>query len=166
MPEKVIPVTKNNYKAVTWFVSEICEKLGRTTYCFHTEKETAAIAISFCKAKGGKLVEPRNETVNDFVANHAKDKLISQLWIGVHDISTEGSFKYDSQDNDIVWSNWDWGQPNNIEDKEDCVAIGVSKITKSSGRSETSVTLSEFGNWWDTSCSFKKAFVCEYSGKI
>ena len=120
MPEKVIPVTKNNYKAVTWFVSEICEKLGRTTYCFHTEKETAAIAISFCKAKGGKLVEPRNEKENNFIVNHAKDKLISQLWIGVHDISTEGSFKYDSKDVDILWSNWDHAQnqPNNNNGNE------------------------------------------------
>ena len=141
----------------------ICENFGKSSYCFHTEKETAAKAISTCKVTGGKLVEPRNENENNFVANHAKDKLISQLWIGVNDISTEDSFKYDSKDIDIVWNNWAANQPNNHDGNEDCVAIGLSMMTVSDGTSEFQVTTP--GVWYDQSCTFKKAFVCEYSGK-
>ena len=141
----------------------ICENFGKSSYCFHTEKETAAKAIFTCKATGGKLVEPRNENENNFVANHAKDKLISQLWIGVNDISTEDSFKYDSKDIDIVWNNWDWAanQPNNYNGNEDCVAMGLSSMTSSDGTHEIQVTT--LGVWYDQSCTFKKAFVCEYS---
>ena len=141
----------------------ICENFGNSSYCFHTEKETAAKAISTCKATGGKLVEPRNENENNFVANHAKDKLISQLWIGVNDISTEDSFKYDSKDIDIVWNNWAANQPDNYNGTEDCVAMGLSTITFSDGTGENQVTTP--GVWYDQSCTFKKAFVCEYSGK-
>ena len=54
-------------------------------------------AIDFCHEKGAKLFEPKSETVNNKIHQMARDKGFKQyLWLGVHDISNEGHFVYQS----------------------------------------------------------------------
>ena len=54
-------------------------------------------AIDFCHEKGAKLFEPKSETVNNKIRQIAKDKAFNQyLWLGIHDISNEGHFVYQS----------------------------------------------------------------------
>ena len=54
-------------------------------------------AIDFCHEKGAKLFEPKSETVNNKIHQIARDKGFKQyLWLGVHDISNEGHFVYQS----------------------------------------------------------------------
>ena len=54
-------------------------------------------AIDFCNQLGGKLFEPKSENVNNEIRQMAKDKGFNQyLWLGIHDISNEGHFVYQS----------------------------------------------------------------------
>ena len=54
-------------------------------------------AIDFCNQLGGKLFEPKSETVNNKLRQMATDKGFNQyLWLGIHDISNEGHFVYQS----------------------------------------------------------------------
>ena len=114
-------------------------RLFGTTYSFQHEKKTAADARDFCSSIGSKLFEPKNLPSNAFVAHEAKAKGISQFWIGIHDLQREDVFRYDSNDEEVTWKNWNSDQPNNNLGGEDCVAIGLTKMSNSNGNGETNV---------------------------
>ena len=91
---------------------------------------------------------------------------MSQFWIGIHDLQSEGVFRYDSNDEEVTWKNWNSDQPNNNVGGEDCVAIGLTKMSNSNGNGEANVDNSDAGQWWDQKCHFPKAFVCESLGNV
>ena len=70
--------------------------------------------------------------------------------MGIHDISNEGQFTYDSDGKDIVWTNWHKGEPNDFGKGEDCVR---------SGHGHRGVN-----KWNDSPCNDKYSFICEKSG--
>ena len=57
-------------------------------------------AATYCSEKGGKLFEPKNENVYKEVSTLAEKHGFQDwsFWIGIHDISTEGHFVYNSDD--------------------------------------------------------------------
>ena len=95
---------------------------------------------------GGKLVEPRKQTTNDFITDVAKEKGNGiELWIGINDISKEGVFVYESNSEPVTWTNWGPGEPNNGGNglrNGDCVRLKQEE-------------------WWDLNCDYSKPFVCE-----
>ena len=86
------------------------------------------------------------EDTNKHVSDHAKtiQGFTDRFWIGINDVTEEGSFKYNSDQSIILWENWrvSGGQPNNINN-QDCVAVNSN------------------GEWYDDACSQVKSFVCE-----
>ena len=129
------------------------------------EKKTAEDAAAFCNGMGSKLFEPRDFPSNAFVTSEAKAIRMSQFWIGIRDVQTEGTFRYDSNAERITWNNWNSGQPNN-EGGEDCTIVTVTQYSNSNGNGKIDVNSSEAGQWWDTKCDFRKAFVCERAGNL
>ena len=113
-----------------------CKVWNDNKYCFQLEKKTAADARTFCNSVGSKLFEPKDLAGNEFVTSEAKKRGMTQFWIGIGDDKTEGIFRYYSNDETIIWSNWYTGfmdiQPNNYGD-DDCTAIAVTKMTWASG---------------------------------
>ena len=97
----------------------------------------------------------------NFCYNRSKGAGLTQFWVGIRDVQTQGTFRYDSNGEQITWNNWKEGQPNNFQGGEDCVAVGVT-----AGSGDTDVGTSEAGLWWDQKCHFLKEFVCESSGKV
>ena len=110
---------------------------------------------------GGKLAEPRTQTTNDFIADVAKGKGISQLWIGINDIKEEGTFIYGSNDAPITWTNWAPDQPNNGdgEVQEDCVILAITEITYLNNNYPLDSSKQE--KWFDGKCDYTLSFVCE-----
>ena len=56
-------------------------------------------AAIYCSERGGKLFEPKSENVYNEVSSTLTEKHGFQdwsFWIGIHDISTEGHFVYNS----------------------------------------------------------------------
>ena len=70
------------------------------------------------------------------------------FWIGIHDITNEGNFVYDSSGATIVYENWNPGEPNNAGSGEDCTELAING-----------------GKWNDQSCDQQHPLVCENSGK-
>ena len=104
-----------------------------------------ATANQTCKDIGGKLAEPRNQTTNEFFTDLANEKgIVYEYWIGINDISEEGKFVYESNGEQITWTNWGPGEPNNAPPKRagDCVRL-------------------KEGKWWDQGCEKFHPFVCE-----
>ena len=141
------------------FINSGCVTWNLFSYCFQFEKKTVVQALAFCNSIGSKLFEPKDLPSNDFVTTEAKARGVSQFWIGIHDIQTEGTFRYDSNNESITWSNWNEGQPNDNGGGEDCTTVGVTQITWASG--DQNIDSSHVGQWWDQQCHYLKAFVCE-----
>ena len=115
-------------------------------YDVHVEQKSHAEAIRACKRLGRKLFEPRDFSVNSEVLALAKSKGVTRFWIGIHDITNEGNFTYDSNGQTISYMNWFLNEPNNVGIGEDCAEAMV-------------------GNWNDLSCKGKRPFVCEKTQK-
>ena len=126
-------------------------------YSVHTGVKTQSDAVKTCKNLGGKLFEPKSANVNKDVLIFARTKGIAigkGIWIGIHDITNEGKFTYESDGKPITWKNWNKNEPNNYGKGEDCVHITNGLYGPAAG-----------GLWNDLSCARKLAFVCEKSEK-
>ena len=71
-------------------------------------------AESYCNEKGGFVYEPKNETILDKVLNHTNHVGIGAFWLGVNDISEEGTFVYACDKTPITLKNWNEGKIINI----------------------------------------------------
>jgi len=93
-------------------------------YLFGTEKMNFAEATQFCEDNGGKLAEPRRmretNVINKMISKEAGG---SNYWIGLTDAETEGTFTWESDNSEVGYSNWNWGQPNNAWNMEDCAML-------------------------------------------
>nr|XP_032642247.1 pulmonary surfactant-associated protein D-like [Chelonoidis abingdonii] len=96
----------------------------------------------WCSQAGGQLASPRNAAENaaiqQIVVLYNKS-----VFLGINDVQAEGHFKYLNGEN-IVYSNWQTGEPDNQSDVEDCVEVYSS------------------GKWNDKSCGDKRLIVCEF----
>ena len=147
------------------FINSGCVIWNSFNYCFQFEKKTVVEALAFCNSIESKLFEPKDLPSNAFVTTEAKARGLTQFWIGIRDVQTEGTFRYDSNAEQITWNNWNSGQPNN-EGGEDCTIVTVTQYSNSNGNGKIDVNSSEAGQWWDTKCDFQKAFVCERTGNF
>jgi hypothetical protein len=78
---------------------------------------------------GGRLFEPKDPVTADRIYLKAfgnKSASVKSFWLGIHDMSDEGHFTYDSN-NEIVppaFQRWNDGEPNNWgHGGEDCVEV-------------------------------------------
>ena len=66
------------------------------------------------------------------------------MWIGINDIAVEGTFVW-SDGSPNAYTRWNWGEPNNAGNNEDCT------------------TLEGHGGWNDLNCSNHRQFACKYT---
>ena len=90
------------------------------------------------------------DDTNKHVTDHANtiEGFTDRFWVGIDDITEEGSFKYNSDQSIMLWKNWrvSAGQPNN-KGNQDCVAVNANSYSN--------------GEWDDDACWQLKSFVCE-----
>ena len=92
----------------------------------------------------GKLFEPRDLATNDLVTNYAKGIKNAVFFLGINDIDIEGTFQYTTGGN-LVFTNWQVGQPDNYGGAQDCGMIWYASGWK----------------WDDVQCDSKQASICE-----
>ena len=128
--------------------SEYFEVLGK---CYYSDNITRNFDDSQVHCKeifplNGRLFEPRAQNTNKEVVKafikHQGDTL--SPWIGITDRSSQGSYRYDSDNGYLTASQWDsnGNQPN--DDTHHCVRMCNSS-----------------GDWCDVSCSSSRRHVCE-----
>ncbi|GFR79877.1 aggrecan core protein [Elysia marginata] len=87
--------------------------------------------------------------MNQFIYNKFTLHPNKHYWIGLHDISTEGKFKWLDEKEQAQFTDWGPGQPDDYQVGEDCAAV-VYKEHKYNRR------------WWnDASCRQQNNFICE-----
>ena len=92
----------------------------------------------------GKLFEPRDLATNDLVIDYARGITNSVFWLGIDDIDNEGTFQYATGGN-LVFTNWEGGQPDNSGGAQNC---GITRIV-------------HIKKWDDFQCDFKFVSICE-----
>ena len=121
----------------------------------HVERKNHLRAKAICKSMNGKLAEPKSESDYKNLIYLAKLSNVQVFWIGITDIVQEGHFTYESDGNEIVWEDWDLGEPNNGR-------IGTFWFWKWSNEDcVESVLIEGRGRWTDQSCDVHRSFICE-----
>ena len=102
----------------------------------------------------GRLFEPRSTTMNlavrkkaDNLLTPSSDDKYSGFWLGITDLLDQGTYRYHSNDEEVVDRMWGPGQPSG--DKYRCAGY---------------FQRSNPGKWYDLSCSWDKMSICEDGG--
>ena len=79
-------------------------------------------ATEVAKYIGGHLVTITSAEENAFVADLKASGKFNQYWLGATDSVTEGTFKWCTGE-EMSYTNWDTGQPDNCDNNENCLLI-------------------------------------------
>ncbi|KAK7491800.1 hypothetical protein BaRGS_00016935 [Batillaria attramentaria] len=78
-------------------------------------------------AQGGILAEPKTADANNFLKNYIQTTISSYYWsrwLGITDVAQEGKWVYVSDGSEVVFTDWDAGEPNNGGNfGEDCANL-------------------------------------------
>ena len=119
---------------------------GTLIYKRFTDKKSWNDAMNTCKEASsglGYLVEIQDMHESTFVTGFAKG--LSDIWNGGCDQGTEGDWRWCGTGNNMTFTYWRKGEPNNGDGKEHCAHSSLWKE----------------GRWNDYLCDYKNNFVCE-----
>ncbi|XP_072022086.1 alpha-N-acetylgalactosamine-specific lectin-like [Amphiura filiformis] len=109
-------------------------------YKFFSEKKTWQDANDHCKSLNADLVSIHSADENEYVWSLMGSEI---SWIGLNDVSSEGSFVW-TDGSCVDYTSWQDDEPNQAGE-EDC----------------TEFYSHWNGNWNDKNCSVQRAFVCK-----
>ena len=92
---------------------------GGSQYYCSLSTATWPMAKQICTARGGQLAEINNAAENAYLAQQLS---IQSAWIGLSDKESEGHFEW-CTGNELGYTNWYQGQPNNYNDNQDYVEM-------------------------------------------
>ncbi|XP_077310074.1 pulmonary surfactant-associated protein D-like isoform X2 [Lithobates pipiens] len=120
------------------------EEVGGKVFVATARKENYAIAQNICKEVGGSLATPRNAEENSVLHGIiSTNGGSSAAFLDITDSQVEGTFMY-STGEQVIFTNWSRGQPDDYKNNEDCVNMYNN------------------GYWNDVSCSSKHLVICEF----
>ncbi|XP_053404782.1 asialoglycoprotein receptor 1-like [Mercenaria mercenaria] len=135
--------TQNNLVTKTIKCPSGWRKFNMHCYLFEDTIMTYTKAKYFCSSKEAHLVDIENKSENDFVVQFSKGKV---TWIGMTDEETEGLWKWDRSGNNVTYTNWRPGQPNNLQESQHYGVIGAVHPREL---------------WDDASINFRARVVCK-----
>ena len=113
-----------------------------------TDARTYFEAANYCRSIGSSLAEPRSQVENDAMIGFTKTQnkfwREDRFWIGVNDMNQENKFISESNGQEVAFTWWSPGQPDNFND-EDCIEIWFHDNYR----------------WNDNKCDGKNPFVCQ-----
>lgn len=121
-------------------------------YTYLELKKTRAEAKDYCASTGAYLVQIDTRDENEWIKETLQPPLngsetcsnmfCCDSWIGASDQDKEDVFQWTNKEN-VVFSNWISGQPDNYGGGEDCVALCLN------------------GQWNDYPCTYHLNTICE-----
>eukprot|EP01033_Poteriospumella_lacustris_P016912 gene16912-12103_t len=115
-------------------------RLGSYFVCYQINQNflTWNLAQTACQALGANLITiisaGEMSAVNTLMASIGT----TQYHIGLNDKVTEGTFRW-SDGHPVVYANWNSGEPNNINNNEDCVLVLSDGLWNDVNCADTSV---------------------------
>nr|XP_034333174.1 galactose-specific lectin nattectin [Crassostrea gigas] len=120
---------------------------GNSCYAFiDAEPDGWIEAMFYCSSVGAKLVEIETESENNFLKRHLQTTgATKNYWIGLSDAIKEGKFVWQTTQDNVDYTDWAPGEPNDDHHTEDCAEL-----------------FQPFSfHWNDAPCSVKSNFICE-----
>ncbi|XP_048214860.1 collectin-10 [Perognathus longimembris pacificus] len=137
---------KKSMKFVKNVIAGIRETEEKFYYIVQEEKNYRE-SVTHCRIRGGMLAMPKDEAVNNLIADYVSKSGFFRVFIGVNDLEREGQFVFTDNTPLQNYSNWKEGEPSDPYGQEDCVEMLSS------------------GRWNDTGCHLPMYFVCEFVKK-
>ncbi|XP_055469977.1 mannose-binding protein C [Psammomys obesus] len=123
-----------------WLVFALVERVGKKYFMSSRKKMSFDRAKALCSQLQGSMATPRNDEENKAIQNVAR----AEAFLGITDMEREDNF-VDLKGNRVHYTNWNDGEPNNVNGAEDCVVLLLN------------------GKWNDISCRESFLAVCEFS---
>ncbi|XP_062577667.1 perlucin-like [Saccostrea cucullata] len=106
------------------------------------------LAVKQCEGNAAYLAEIESREENDWISSLIRDYCVKDspwchTWIGARDIVHEGVFTWGRYGNQVTFTHWALGQPDNAGSVEHCVHLYAD------------------GLWNDMPCQVSISFVCE-----
>ncbi|XP_046542998.1 C-type lectin lectoxin-Lio2-like [Haliotis rubra] len=121
---------------------------GDSCYDVVKDKEEWAEANYLCEIHQGYMAVIESSAENDFVKGLIKTEGVTEdVWIGADDLWEEGVFRWAATNQELNFTDWKAGEPNNIHNNENCVEIEYYLQDQ----------------WNDDMCTKKQSFICETS---
>ncbi|KAG8435018.1 hypothetical protein GDO86_013109 [Hymenochirus boettgeri] len=98
---------------------------------------------SICEEAGGQQASPQSAEENQAVASIVA-RINKNAFLGINDRNIENTFTCPNRKEEIVYSNWSSGEPNDDLKNEDCVEMYTN------------------GKWNDKSCDDSRQIICEF----
>ena len=101
---------------------------GKYYHFSSAERVSIDLAESKCTKNGGKLFEPKNESIyNEILIGNSNHGSYFGWWIGI--MSDGNKFVYRSDKTEVGWTNWNDGESHNSADPgKDCVRFGLVRL--------------------------------------
>ncbi|XP_076014518.1 uncharacterized protein LOC143007034 [Genypterus blacodes] len=108
-----------------------------------SQRKSWGAAHEDCLARGANLVSIHNHVEEEFITNYTRN---ARKWIGLKHNPAEGGYSW-SDGTPVSYTNWGPGEPNNHDNREDCVEM----MSNANGTH----------SWWnDLNCDAHMDWVC------
>ncbi|XP_077323757.1 pulmonary surfactant-associated protein D-like isoform X3 [Lithobates pipiens] len=117
-------------------------RIRKKNYILNSIAVTYDEAKATCARNGGQLALPRTPEENQAIFS-LRRTVNTHTFLGLNDLQYEGNFR-DLSGQAIRYFNWYPGEPNDLNNNEDCVEMW------------------DDGRWNDENCASRRFFICEF----
>ena len=146
----------------------------KIVYYFHLGYKTFDDAKKFCEHEGSKLVEPKNQIVNNAIIEAATSRGLNDFWIGVRyksDATKDSDCDSDECDCNNDKFKFVYANENKValkttcDDEDDPDFLFWSEKEPSCGKGDECESFCVQGGveWKSSICDQEKHFICEYA---
>ncbi|XP_033111042.1 macrophage mannose receptor 1-like [Anneissia japonica] len=118
---------------------------GYSIYLFNTRGQKCSHSRTSCEDVGANLVVIGDSSENSFIGSMVSSLGMGDIWIGLNDISSEGTYVWPDSGETSTYTYWLSGQPNNYNGIQDTVKLVASSYL--------------WNDWEDT--TYHYASICE-----
>ena len=118
----------NGLEKVNDSLENICYSTSSTNLFLGNEDLNFEDALNYCNKIGSMKEISSNETAIEVAKALESATRWEEIFTGYTDIEVEGLFVLHSTEENMTFTNWADGQPNNIGDNQDCVTMFFSDL--------------------------------------
>ncbi|XP_057654013.1 perlucin-like [Diorhabda carinulata] len=106
----------------------------------------------FCKYHGMSLATIESQEENDFLESKLIERGVEGVWLFTSGTRLPNNvWVWLATGKNIAWTNWKTGEPNNVNSKEECIAVNL---------------INKQMEWYDINCWTEQYFVCQETSPL
>ncbi|XP_024137057.1 pulmonary surfactant-associated protein D [Oryzias melastigma] len=97
-------------------------RVGQKFFVSKSERDSFETAVEFCSQRGLELALPQNEEENSKLMEVFGDAF-KEVWIGVNNKTADGKFQVDLNNQPLIFTKWETGQPDGSIQDTGCTVL-------------------------------------------